>query len=74
VTVTELTHPDLAHQDWRLVRWELFIISDVRDVRPSTRADTVLVVHRGAAPVEKWLAVLAAAGMLAERSVPDPAA
>jgi hypothetical protein len=73
VTVTELTHPDLAHQEWRLVRWELFIISDVRDVRPSARQDTALVVHRGAAQVEEWLAVLEAAGMVAGRRLPQPA-
>jgi Phage integrase family len=27
VTVTELTHPDLAHQDWRLVRWDGFVFA-----------------------------------------------
>jgi hypothetical protein len=52
----------------------LFIFSDVRDLRPSARADTVLVEHHGAARVEEWLAVLAAAGMLAEPSVSQPAA
>jgi hypothetical protein len=72
--VTELAHPDLADQDWRLVRWELFVIPDVRDVRPSTRADTVLVVHRGTARVAQWLAVLQAAGMVDGRPVPEPAA
>jgi hypothetical protein len=72
--VTELTHPDLARQDWRLVRWELFIFSDVRDVSPGARRDTVLVEHRGAARVEEWLAVLAEAGMLAGPPVSQPAA
>jgi hypothetical protein len=74
VPVAELTHPDLARQDWRLVRWELFILPDVRDVRPSGRADAVLIVHRGAARVQQWLAVLEAAGMRAEPPMSRPAA
>jgi hypothetical protein len=74
VTVTELTHPDLAQQDWRLVRWELFIVPDVRDVSPSAWADTLMIEHRGAARPDAWLAVLAAAGMVGEYPMPEPAA
>ena len=74
MNVTELTHPDLAHEDWHLVRWELFVVSDVRDVRPSRRPDTVEVVHRGEARVEEWLAVLESAGMVGGRARSEPAA
>ena len=55
MNLTELTHPALAGQDSRLVRWELFVFSDVRDVLPTPRRDTVVVAHRGPARTEEWL-------------------
>lgn len=73
MNVTELTDPALAALDWRWVRWELFVFSDVRDLLPSRRPDTVLVVHRGAARVEDWIAALVAAGMLEQRPAREPA-
>jgi hypothetical protein len=74
VYLTELTHPALARHDVRLVRWELFVIHDVRDVLPSSRPETIVVAHRGPAREDEWLAVLAAAGMLDEPSARDAAA
>jgi len=74
VNLTELTHPALAREDGRLVRWELFVFSDVRDVLPTPRRDTVVVAHRGPARTEEWLAALRLAGMLDERPAPDAAA
>jgi hypothetical protein len=74
VNLTELTHPALAGRDARLVRWELFVFSDVRDVLPTPRRETVVVAHRGPARTEEWLVALGAAGMLDERPAPDAAA
>jgi hypothetical protein len=74
VTLTELTHPALARHDWRVVRWELFVFSDVRDVLPTPRPETVAVAHRGPARTDKWLRALAAAGMLADQHASDAAA
>jgi hypothetical protein len=74
VTLTELTHPALARHDSRLVRWELFVFSDVRDVLPTSRPGTVSVVHRGRARTDDWLAALKAAGMLDEEQATDAAA
>jgi hypothetical protein len=74
VTLTQLTHPALAGHDPRVVRWELFVFSDVRDVLPTPRRETVVVVHRGPAQREEWLAALQAAGMLDEQPAPDAAA
>ena len=74
MNLTELTHPALAGHDPRVVRWELFVFSDVRDVLPTPRRDTVVVAHRGPACRNDWIAALAAAGMLDERREPDAAA
>ena len=74
MNLTELTHPALAGQDSRLVRWELFVFSDVRDVLPTPRRDTVVVAHRGPARTEEWLAALGVGEMLDERPAPDAAA
>ena len=74
MNVTELTHPGLAAQDWRWVRWELFVFHEVRDVMPGARADTVRVVHRGPARVDEWIAALVAAEMLDEQPACEPAA
>jgi hypothetical protein len=74
VTLTELTHPSLARHDPRVVRWELFVFSDVRDVLATSRPETVVVAHRGPARPAEWLAALGAAGMLDEQQAPDAAA
>lgn len=74
MTLTELAHPALAKHDPRVVRWELFVFSDVRDVLPTPRRDTVVVVHRGPAQRDHWIAALTAAGMLDEQPAPDAAA
>ena len=74
MALTQLTHPALARHDPRVVRWELFVFSDVRDVLPTPRQDTVVVVHRGRAQRDAWLVALSDAGMLDEQSAPDPAA
>jgi hypothetical protein len=69
-----LTHPALARHDSRVVRWELFVFSDVRDVLPTSRPGTVSVVHRDRARTDDWLAALKAAGMLDEEQATDAAA
>ena len=74
MTLTELTHPALARHDSRLVRWELFVFSDVRDVLPTPSPGTVAVVHRGRARPEEWLAALEEAGMLDGEQAKDAAA
>lgn len=74
MNLTELTHPALAGHDPRVVRWELFVFSGVRDVLPTPRRDTVVVAHRGPARTSDWIAALAAAGMLDEQQAPDAAA
>jgi protein-L-isoaspartate O-methyltransferase len=74
VTLTQLSHPALAQHDPRVVRWELFIFSDVRDVLPTSRPDAVVVVHRGPAQPAQWLAALQEAGMLDMPIAPDAAA
>ena len=74
MTLTQLTHPALAQHDPRVVRWELFVFSDVRDVLPTPRADTVVVVHRGPAQPARWLVALQDAGMLDGQPAPDAAA
>lgn len=56
--------------DVRLVRWELFVFRDVRDVLPGARAGTVVVIHTGAARRDAWLAELCAAGVLPDRVRP----
>lgn len=72
--LTQLTHPALALHDARVVRWELFVFRDVRDVLPTLRRDTVVVVHRGPAREDEWIGALGAAGMLDQRPAPGTAA
>jgi hypothetical protein len=74
VNLTQLSHPALAQHDPRVVRWELFVFSDVRDVLPTAKPDTVVVVHRGPAQPAQWLAALQEAGMLDMQVAPDAAA
>ncbi len=56
--------------DVRLVRWELFLFRDVRDVLPGSRDGTVVVIHTGAARPEAWLRELHEAGLVAQRPRP----
>lgn len=74
MNLTQLTHPALAGHDPRLIRWELFVFSDVRDVLPTSRRDTVVVAHRGPARPDEWMAALHDAGMLEARPAPPTAA
>jgi len=74
VNLTLLSHPALAQHDPRVVRWELFVFSDVRDVLPTIKPDAVVVVHRGPAQPAQWLAALREAGMLEMQVAPDQAA
>jgi hypothetical protein len=74
VNLTQLSHPALAQHDPRVVRWELFVFSDVRDVLPTSKPDSVVVVHRGPAQPAQWLAALQEAGMLDMQAAPDAAA
>lgn len=53
--------------DPRLIRWELFVFSDVRDVLPGSEAGTVVVIHLGAAEPDAWRAELRRAGLLNEK-------
>jgi hypothetical protein len=53
-----------------LIRWELFVFREVRDVLPGPRGGTVVVIHTGAARCEAWLAELHEAGLLADRAGP----
>jgi hypothetical protein len=74
VNLTQLSHPALAQHDPRVVRWELFVFSDVRDVMPTSKPGTVVVVHRGPAQPAQWLGALREAGMLDMQVAPDAAA
>jgi hypothetical protein len=74
VTLTQLTHPALAQHDPRVVRWELFVFSDVRDVLPTPRPDTIVIVHRGVPRPAQWLAALQDVGMLEAQAPPGAAA
>jgi hypothetical protein len=74
VILTQLTHPALAEHDPRVVRWELFVFSDVRDILPTPRPDTIVVVDRGVAQPAQWLAALQDVGMLQAQAPPDAAA
>ena len=64
---TELELGETA-PDVRLLRWELFVFRDVRDVLPGTRRGTVVVIHTGVAQCDAWLAELRDAGLLHERA------
>jgi len=64
---TELDLGD-ATPDPRLVRWELFLFRDVRDVLPGCRPGTVLVIHTGPARCDLWLAELREAGLVRGRA------
>jgi hypothetical protein len=50
-----------------LIRWELFLHDEVRDVLPTTRADTLCVIFRGEPDPNGWTATLTEAGFPAPR-------
>lgn len=60
---TEFSLPGLDLHLVAVVRWELFVFRDVRDVRSSPLPDTVAVVHRGDARPAEWQAALLEAGI-----------
>ena len=66
---TELELGETA-PDVRLVRWELFVFRNVRDVLPGARTGTVVVIHTGVARCDAWLAELRDAGLLPDRVRP----
>jgi hypothetical protein len=45
-----------------LIRWQLFLHRDVRDVLPTSRRDTLQVVHHGEPDLPGWTAALAEEG------------
>lgn len=53
-----------AHMAAQLVRSELSLFTDIVDVLPASRADTVVVVHAGPARPAAWRAELEEAGIL----------
>lgn len=61
--LSELSLAGLDRHTASAVRWELFVFRDVRDVLRGSRADTVIVVHRGRARPEAWRATLLANGI-----------
>jgi hypothetical protein len=52
-----------------LIRWQLFLHRDVRDVLPTSRPDTLRVLHRGDADLPAWTASLAEEGFPAPELV-----
>jgi hypothetical protein len=45
-----------------LIRWELFLHDEVRDVLPTPRDDSLCVIYRGEPDPDGWTATLTAAG------------
>jgi hypothetical protein len=45
-----------------LIRWELFLHPDIRDVLPTPREDTLCVVFRGEPDLGRWADTLTTAG------------
>ena len=59
----EMQFPDYdARSNRGLIRWELFLHSDVRDVVLTSRDDTLRVVFRGSADPAGWSKTLTGAG------------
>jgi hypothetical protein len=51
-----------ARSNRRLIRWELFIDPDLKDVLTTSRADTLRVVFRGEARFAQWTRIIVEAG------------
>ena len=59
----ELQFPDYdARSNRGMIRWELFLHSEVRDVIPTALEDTLRVVFRGSANHAAWSKTLTEAG------------
>ncbi len=67
---TEFVLPGLDLHLVAVVRWELFVFGDVRDVQHSPIPDTVVVVHRGDACPTAWRATLLAVGIGTRQPAP----
>jgi hypothetical protein len=52
-----------ARSNRGVIRWELFLHRDVRDVLITPREDTLLVVFRGEPDLRGWARTLAEAGL-----------
>jgi hypothetical protein len=66
VFATELELGETA-ADVRVIRWDLFLFRDVRDVLSGPREGTVVVIHTGAARREAWLAELQEGGLIPDQ-------
>lgn len=59
----EMRFPDYDARTTRgLIRWELFLHPEVRDVVPTSRGDTLCVVFRGSMNPAGWSKTLTDAG------------
>jgi hypothetical protein len=59
----EMRFPDYdARSNWGLIRWELFLHSEVRDVVLTPREDTLRVVFRGSLNSADWSKTLTEGG------------
>jgi hypothetical protein len=59
----EMRFPDYdARSNRGLIRWELFLHSEVRDVLLTSREDTLRVVFRGSVNFAGWVKTLVDAG------------
>jgi hypothetical protein len=64
MNTSELRFPDGydAASEHGLIRWQLFLHREVRDVEPTDRPDTLRVLHHGAPDLPGWTASLAEEG------------
>jgi len=59
----DMRFPDYdARSNRGLIRWELFLHSEVRDVLLTSREDTLLIVFRGSVNPTGWAKTLVEAG------------
>jgi hypothetical protein len=61
-----------ARSNLGLIRWELFLFPDVREVLTTSREDTLLVVFRGEPDPSAWATTLAQAGFPVSRTGDEP--
>jgi hypothetical protein len=62
-----------ARSNRGLIRWELFLDHDVRDVLLTSRDDTLCVIYRGQPDLIRWAATLIEAGFPTPRFGEVPA-
>ena len=60
-----------ARSNRGLIRWELFLHADVRDVLPTPRGDTLMVVFRGEPDPSGWAKTLERAGLPVPRKADE---